>query len=242
VVQVQADELKMEKAEEPGEMEPTVLEDHAIAQDQQGAVSEAPIAAGIPVELPEEESVESVELEEYMEEEEEEAKEDEKETLSRAHVQRQVASSELPPDALGVWEADYAYGDDDFDCNFTIETPNQEFLGECGVGAANFAVGDGPQKVDAFEIWLFDKGDIRTVRQVLVSEYAYNDAALSTRLAEKGEVIVAQPGAIITLETLSLAVTATVQEMAYTQDEEKENAYFERLRIEMVAEKNDQLP
>ncbi len=148
----------------------------------------------------------------------------------------------MPPDVLGIWEADYAYGDDDFDCNFTIETPDHEFLGECGVGAVDYAVGEGPQRVDAFEIWLFDKGDIRTVRQILVSEYAFNDPALNSRLAEKGDVMVVQPGAIIPLETLSLVVTATVQEFSYLQDREKGNAHFERLRVELIAEKNDQLP
>ena len=156
-------------------------------------------------------------------------------------VRHDTTSSELPPDTLGAWEADYAYGDDDFDCNFTIETSNHEFLGECGVGIADYVVGEGPQKVQAFEIWLFDKGDIRTVRQILVSAYAYNDAALNARLAEKGDVIMVQPGAIIPLETQSLAVTATVQEFAYLQDEEKANAYFERLRVELIAERNDQL-
>jgi len=233
------DEDEEEEQEERLEAQPTILASDISAEEEEADATGPAIPTTIPGELPEEEMIELVDLDD---EDLEEVDEEEEQTIYPAAAQPEAAASELPPDALGLWEADYTYGIDDFDCNFTIETPDQEFLGECGVGAVNFEAGEGPQKVDAFEIWLFDKGDIRTVRQILVSEYAYNDAALSAKLAEKGDVIMAQPGTIITLETLSLMVTATIQGFAYLQDEEKGNAYFERLRVEMVAERNDQLP
>ena len=227
----------IEDIEEPLDAQLTVPGEYIAPEAQRATIAEpqAPLVA--PEALPEQEVAAPLDLNEDWEEEEEE-----EEIAPGAVVHPEVARSELPPDVLGIWEADYAYGDDDFDCNFTIETPDHEFLGECGVGAVDYAVGEGPQKVDAFEVWLFDKGDIRTVRQILVSDYAFNDPALNARLAEKGDVMVVQPGAIIPLETLSLVVTATVQEFAYLQDNEKGNAYFERLRVELIAEKNDQLP
>ncbi|MCE1255772.1 MAG: hypothetical protein LWX83_19755, partial [Anaerolineae bacterium] len=67
----------------------------------------------------------------------------------------------------------YTLGDDLYDDSFSIDSPNGEFLGECGVGVSDtIGVGD-PKKVSAFEVWLFDKNDIQTVTKVLMSEHAY---------------------------------------------------------------------
>ena len=63
----------------------------------------------------------------------------------------------------------YALGDDLFDDSFSIDSPTGEFLGECGVGISE-TIGFGePKKVQAFEVWLFDKNDIQTVTKVLMS-------------------------------------------------------------------------
>ena len=86
-----------------------------------------------------------------------------------------------PP--LGHWFTTYELGEDTYDESFSIETQMGEFLGECGVGISEMVgVGD-PAKVTAFEVWLFDKSDIRTVTKVLMSEHAYQDEALRARLA-----------------------------------------------------------
>ncbi|MFN3928440.1 MAG: hypothetical protein ACK4OK_02260, partial [Thermoflexus sp.] len=85
-----------------------------------------------------------------------------------------------PP--LSQHQVTYKLGDDHFDLSFPIELPNGEFLGEYGVGISEtIGVGD-PAKVTAFEIWLFDKNDIKTVTKVLASEYAYRDTGLQARL------------------------------------------------------------
>ncbi|RLT48606.1 MAG: hypothetical protein DWI64_03695, partial [Chloroflexi bacterium] len=57
----------------------------------------------------------------------------------------------------------YMFGDDTYDDSFSIDDANGDFLGECGVGVCEtIGVGD-PKKVAAFEVWLFDKNDVRTV-------------------------------------------------------------------------------
>jgi hypothetical protein len=74
-----------------------------------------------------------------------------------------------PP--LGHFFTTYQLGEDTYDESFSIETPMGEFLGECGMGISEtIGVGD-PDKVTAFEVWLFDKSDIRTVTKVLMSQY-----------------------------------------------------------------------
>jgi len=140
---------------------------------------------------------------------------------------------------LGTFDVGYNLGDDDFDCSFSIESPSGDFLGECGVGICDVLRVDAAQQVDAFEIWLFDKGDIRTVSKILVSERAYQDEALKARLSGKGELVQAQSGLTIILQTLSLRVTATLKAFEYTQDEQAPDSVFAHLQIELLAELNE---
>ena len=142
---------------------------------------------------------------------------------------------------LSIFEAEYAYGDDDFDCSFSIEAEDGNFLGECGVGIGGVLGINDAQQVDAFEVWLFDKGDIRTVTRILASEHADRDASRSAQLEAKAETVVAQRGLVIELETLSLRVSAVVKGFEYVEDREHPNAYFSHLELEMVVERSADL-
>ncbi len=138
-----------------------------------------------------------------------------------------------PP--LGHWFTTYELGEDTYDQSFSIETQMGEFLGECGVGISEMVgVGD-PSKVTAFEVWLFDKSDIRTVTKVLMSEQAYHDEALRARLASKGEAVLAQPGSPFVLETSGLLVRVDVAELEYVDDEMPAGSVFSKLTVELVA-------
>jgi hypothetical protein len=129
----------------------------------------------------------------------------------------------------------YTLGDDVYDDSFSIDGPDGSFLGECGMGISEtVGVGD-PKKVTAFEVWLFDKNDIRTVTKVLMSEHAFRDEALKSRLAAKGEPVQAAGGDIVSLETATLIVTARVVDMAYGGGALPPHSFFERLTIELAA-------
>jgi hypothetical protein len=129
----------------------------------------------------------------------------------------------------------YVLGDDLYDDSFSIDAPDGSFLGECGMGISEtIGVGD-PKKVMAFEVWLFDKNDIRTVTKVLMSQHAFADEALKSRLAAKGEPVLVTPGDVVSMETASLVVTARVVDMAYGGGALPPNSFFERLTIELAA-------
>jgi hypothetical protein len=129
----------------------------------------------------------------------------------------------------------YAIGEDYYDQSFSIETPTGEFLGECGVGISEaIGVGD-PKKVTAFEVWLFDKNDIRTVTKVLMTEHCFQDEALRAKLAPKGEAVMGGEGAVINLDTASLRVQAKVIEMEYGEGALPANSFVTRLTIELAA-------
>jgi len=155
---------------------------------------------------------------------------------SRAAAERKTdfsAVGEEPP--VAQYMSTYILGDDLYDDSFSIETASGAFLGECGSGISEtIGVGD-PKKVTATEVWLFDKNDIRTVTKVLMSEHAFNDETLRTRLAPKGEAVLATEGGVTVLETQTLRVQARIVDLQYGAGPLPRNSYFERLTVELAA-------
>ncbi|MFN2270713.1 MAG: hypothetical protein ACK2US_07755 [Anaerolineae bacterium] len=136
---------------------------------------------------------------------------------------------------LAQFPTTYALGDDHFDPSFSIELDSGEFMGECGVGVSETIGVGAPNKVTAFEVWLFDKSDIRTVTKVVMSDYAFSDEALRTKLAPKGEPVAAREGAEVVLETKTLRIKARVVEAKYGIGNLPQNSFFERLSIDLAA-------
>jgi hypothetical protein len=143
-----------------------------------------------------------------------------------------------PP--IAQFMSTYVAGDDLYDDSFSIDSPSGEFLGECGVGISEtIGVGE-PKKITAFEVWLFDKNDIQTITKVLMSEHAFEDAAISQKLASKGEPLLLAPGSRVILETATLQLEARVVDMNYGQGALPQESYFDRLTLELaVWPKND---
>ncbi|MEA3342521.1 MAG: hypothetical protein U9R15_21375 [Chloroflexota bacterium] len=128
----------------------------------------------------------------------------------------------------------YTLGDDHYDPSFSIELDNGEFMGECGMGVSETIGVGAPNKVTACEVWLFDKNDIRTVTMVLMSEYAFHDEALHTKLAPKGEPVLTRLGEELVLETKSLRVQARVVGVTYGAGNLPLNSFFEKLTVELA--------
>lgn len=136
--------------------------------------------------------------------------------------------------ALGHFVTTYRLGEDTYDESFAVETPMGEFLGECGMGISEVAGAAEPGKVSAFEVWLFDKTDIRTVTKVLMSQASYEDDELRAKLAAKGEAVLAQPNSPFTLETSGLEVHVNVGELEYDQMSPEPSSVFSKMTVELV--------
>jgi hypothetical protein len=135
---------------------------------------------------------------------------------------------------MAQFMASYRLGDDLFDDSFSIDSPSGEFLGECGVGISEtVGVGD-PKKVSAFEVWLFDKNDIQTVTKVLMSAHAFLDETTRSRLAAKGEPILAEPVSESVLETQTLRLVARVVDMGYGEGALPDHSFFDRMVLELA--------
>ncbi len=137
----------------------------------------------------------------------------------------------------------YVLGDDYFDPSFSIEI-GPDFLGECGIGISETLGAGDPKKVTAFEAWLFDKSDIRTVTKVLASEYAFNDPDLRSKLEPKGEVVMMRPGMEIILETSVLRIKARINDLEYAQGASlPPNSFVQKVNFELQSwvKQGDQL-
>ncbi len=167
--------------------------------------------------------------------------------LNRRNALTSSESSQAMPDVAPVADTDhgaettpiasvdstYVRGDDRFEYSFPIENEGQEFLGDCGIAIAESLGSDTPKNVTAFEVWLFDKNDIRTRTKILMSEHAFHDEGLKAKLATKGtEQILAREGETVVLETVSLILNAIVTEIEYGNEaEQPPESYFDRLSI-----------
>jgi hypothetical protein len=136
---------------------------------------------------------------------------------------------------IARFRTDYERGHDTYDDSFSIENAQGDFLGECGVGISESIGMDTPKNVTAFEVWLFDKNDIRTVTKVIMSDHAFFDEALKAKLAPKGEPILAREGETIVLETATLIVNAEITSMTYGSGSLPPKSFFEQFTVELSA-------
>lgn len=136
---------------------------------------------------------------------------------------------------IARFQTTFARGHDTYDDSFSIENAQGDFLGECGVGISESIGLDSPKNVTAFEVWLFDKNDIRTVTKVIMSDHAFFDEALKAKLAPKGEPVLAREGETIVLETATLIINAEVTVMEYGTGALPPKSFFERFTVELSA-------
>ncbi|MFZ0548208.1 MAG: hypothetical protein WAM60_22370 [Candidatus Promineifilaceae bacterium] len=148
-------------------------------------------------------------------------------------IMEEGGSQQVTP--IARFQTTYARGHDTYDDSFSIENAEGDFLGECGVGLSETIGADTPKNVAAFEVWLFDKNDIRTVTKVIMSDHAFFDDAIKAKLAPKGEPVLARPGETIVLETASLIVNAEIAEMEYGTGTLPPQSFFERFTVELSA-------
>jgi hypothetical protein len=128
----------------------------------------------------------------------------------------------------------YVLGDDLYDESFPVDSPDGKFLGEFGASISH-AIGVGDTKrVTALEVWLYDQGDIETSTKVLLSEYAYNDEEIRTRLQAKGEIALIDLKEELLLETKRLQLLAKVLDFEYGTGALPPKSFFQRVTLELT--------
>jgi len=125
----------------------------------------------------------------------------------------------IPPTAaITRLQTAYRLGDEDYDESTSVHSAAGEFIGECGVSGLVEAGFDKGPGLAGFELWLFDKDDVRTETKVLLSEQVYADTELRERVAHKGEPVVPVAGNVLTLQTANLRLEATITALEYADE------------------------
>lgn len=150
-----------------------------------------------------------------------------------AFVTKVLTPPEAKEELLDEFVLEYQYnGEEEFEHIRVLESKDgKEYFGECGMGVASFLDQD-TRLVNALEMWLFDKSDIRTEAKVLMARQAYEDEALREELARRGEPMLAKSGETFHLEGYSLEAKAKVEEVEYRAGDLRESA-FERVRVRL---------
>jgi hypothetical protein len=128
----------------------------------------------------------------------------------------------------------YVFGDDLFDESFSINAENGEFIGEYGVGIAEYVGAGKPMQATALEVWLFDKYTIATSAKVIMSNYAFNDKRIRARLEQRGELNLASVNKQYLVETSALQMLVTIVDMEYGKGAMPIDSFFRRITFEIA--------
>jgi hypothetical protein len=136
------------------------------------------------------------------------------------------------PPPFRKWTFAYTLGQNTFDEFYTIETDDNDFLGECGMGIMDAVPGTDPKQVVSFDVGLFDKTDITTLSQVVMTEHAYNDDETRAKVEAnpQADAILAEPNKQFTFETSAMRAEAKILDMVTGDD----NKYFDKLTVELA--------
>jgi len=156
------------------------------------------------------------------------------EHVSKAEMEQVVLDDGSAMEPLRQWVGTYTTGQDSYDESFTIETDASDFLGECGMGILDGFASGSPKKVLAFDVWLFDKTDIRTISVPVMSKFAFEDDVLRGKLPPDSNPALATEGGVFDIETTALLVKAKIEEVSYG-DGPPEMSYFTTLKISLSA-------
>lgn len=132
------------------------------------------------------------------------------------------------------WSTVYQIGQDNFDESFAVETPDNDFLGEGGMGILEGFASGSPKRVAAFDVWVFDKTDIRTLSTPLLSQFAYDDEILREKAGGDQNPVLAESGQEFSIETNALRIVVKIDDVEYGE-EAPPNSYFNSIKITMTA-------
>jgi hypothetical protein len=133
----------------------------------------------------------------------------------------------------------YVMGDDLFDESISVENDLGDFLGECGIGIVHTVDSELPKKVDALDIWLFDKNEINTKSIVILSHESFHNDVVLTQVRSKGEPILAEIGREITIKTSHLVMIVRIVDMVCNEMDPMECSFFQRISMEVFVRKLD---
>ncbi len=150
-----------------------------------------------------------------------------------AEPEEEVEEEEAPNDVIIHYQSTYRIGNDMFDEIFSIDQ-GDNFRGECGIGIGETLNNTEPKAVTAFEIWLFDRDDIHTSTNYLLSDFAMQNEKIADRLRQHGNCQQLRKNAVYTLETQTLRMDLQILELEYGSEMQEKNSYFTTVTFDIA--------
>lgn len=128
------------------------------------------------------------------------------------------------------FKATFHMSDNDYEEVFHISHPTTgDYVGECGMAISDAATLTGsPDRVAVLEVWLFDKGQIRTQTQKLVSEH-YFDQFMKENAKPSGDnppPMVAREEGRFTLTGKGMRLECQIVDLAYQDGNPPASAFY----------------
>jgi hypothetical protein len=136
----------------------------------------------------------------------------------------------------------YRHGDDHFDEDFAVNNPGGELIGECGASIADRIGVDTPERVSALSLWVFDKNDFQSTTKVLMTDFAWNDPVIRTKLKARGDAVLAVNGGVVEILTTMLRVVVQVNDLALNSDNNPPQGYFQNVALTFTVYKREPQP
>lgn len=113
----------------------------------------------------------------------------------------------------------------------------RDYLGEMGMAVSKLNTGDGPFGVTALEVWLFEKSQITTHTQHLLSPHLFQSGDWDQSRLESGDPtpLLVREGLVFHLEGKDANLHCRVSEVEYSEKGPSQSV-FRRLRLELVPE------
>lgn len=136
-------------------------------------------------------------------------------------------------DVIIHYQSTYRIGNDMFDEIFSVDQ-GDNFRGECGIGIGETLNNTEPKAVTAFEIWLFDRDDIHTATNYLLSDFAMQNEKIYERLRQHGSCNQIRKNAIYTLETQTLLMNLEILDLEYGNEMQEKSSYFTAVTFDIT--------
>lgn len=125
----------------------------------------------------------------------------------------------------------YQHPDAEFSETFQLDHDG-ELLGECG---ANLAFYD-DVGVWALEVWVYDHTEVSQYSMIFLTLFGFFNPVFKNQAEQRGEVYVANEGAVAEIETETLRFTVSLLDIEYLEPEGEPAIHIERAMFELYVE------
>jgi len=158
------------------------------------------------------------------------------ETPSGATAKPQRSTVNFSPDDEGYFVAEF-YAGDDFEIAKSINRGEQGYIGEGGMAVSKLNTGANAETATALEVWLFEKSQISTRAQHLLSPHLFQSGEWDRAKLEAGDPppLEARKGLTFRLDGEEAVLHCRITDVDFMETGPPQSA-FRRLRLEMVSE------